>query len=107
MPPQEPVREGAPPNWKKKEKLPQVSKSWHNYMCNVRHWRGSLETPCPSQLLVPCRWTSKGEGTEALQVGCGKGRLRREVSPHHLPGFSGGDPGLPGLCAAGLRLSLR
>lgn len=33
---QEPVREGAPPNWKKKEKLPQVSKSWHNYMCNVR-----------------------------------------------------------------------
>lgn len=34
--PQEPVREGAPPNWKKKEKLPQVSKSWHNYMCNVR-----------------------------------------------------------------------
>ncbi|XP_029805669.1 actin-like protein 6B isoform X1 [Suricata suricatta] len=31
---QEPVREGAPPNWKKKEKLPQVSKSWHNYMCN-------------------------------------------------------------------------
>ncbi|XP_015346196.1 actin-like protein 6B [Marmota marmota marmota] len=30
----EPVREGAPPNWKKKEKLPQVSKSWHNYMCN-------------------------------------------------------------------------
>ncbi|XP_010581164.1 PREDICTED: arf-GAP domain and FG repeat-containing protein 2 [Haliaeetus leucocephalus] len=30
----EPVREGAPPNWKKKEKLPQVSKSWHNYTCN-------------------------------------------------------------------------
>ncbi|CAM5179134.1 unnamed protein product [Eretmochelys imbricata] len=25
---------GAPPNWKKKEKLPQVSKSWHNYTCN-------------------------------------------------------------------------
>ncbi|XP_069738671.1 actin-like protein 6B [Phaenicophaeus curvirostris] len=30
----EPVREGAPPNWKKKEKLPQVSKSWHNFTCN-------------------------------------------------------------------------
>uniref|UniRef100_H3A6F0 Actin like 6B n=1 Tax=Latimeria chalumnae TaxID=7897 RepID=H3A6F0_LATCH len=30
----EAVREGAAPNWKKKEKLPQVSKSWHNYMCN-------------------------------------------------------------------------
>ncbi|KAF3814046.1 hypothetical protein GH733_018078 [Mirounga leonina] len=29
----EPVGEGAPPNWEK-EKLPQVSKSWHNYMCN-------------------------------------------------------------------------
>uniref|UniRef100_A0A3B4AH11 Uncharacterized protein n=1 Tax=Periophthalmus magnuspinnatus TaxID=409849 RepID=A0A3B4AH11_9GOBI len=28
------VREGAPANWKKKEKLPQVSRSWHNYMCN-------------------------------------------------------------------------
>uniref|UniRef100_UPI00398F682A actin-like protein 6A isoform X1 n=1 Tax=Pristiophorus japonicus TaxID=55135 RepID=UPI00398F682A len=31
---QESVREGSPPNWKKKEKLPQVSRSWHNYMCN-------------------------------------------------------------------------
>ncbi|NXF28126.1 ACL6B protein, partial [Rhodinocichla rosea] len=31
----EPVREGAPPSWKKKEKLPQVSKSWHNFTCNV------------------------------------------------------------------------
>ncbi|XP_050789263.1 actin-like protein 6B isoform X1 [Gopherus flavomarginatus] len=30
----DPVREGAPPSWKKKEKLPQVSKSWHNYTCN-------------------------------------------------------------------------
>ncbi|XP_059346624.1 actin-like protein 6B isoform X1 [Ammospiza nelsoni] len=30
----EPVREGAPPSWKKKEKLPQVSKSWHNFTCN-------------------------------------------------------------------------
>ncbi|CAM9752092.1 actin-like protein 6B [Lethenteron reissneri] len=30
----EPVREGAPPNWRKKEKLPTVSKSWHTYMCN-------------------------------------------------------------------------
>ncbi|KAL7982941.1 hypothetical protein Chor_013547, partial [Crotalus horridus] len=42
--PQEPVREGAPPNWKKKEKLPQVSKSWHSYMCN------DMLTP-----LHPCR----------------------------------------------------
>ncbi|XP_067898355.1 actin-like protein 6A isoform X1 [Heterodontus francisci] len=31
---QESVREGSPPNWKKKEKLPQVTRSWHNYMCN-------------------------------------------------------------------------
>lgn len=41
--PQEAVREGALPNWKKKEKLAQVSKSWHNYMCNVRAggvWKG-------------------------------------------------------------------
>ncbi|XP_048092326.1 actin-like protein 6B isoform X3 [Alosa alosa] len=30
----EPVREGAPPNWTKKDKLPPVSKSWHTYMCN-------------------------------------------------------------------------
>uniref|UniRef100_A0A8D3DIB5 Actin-like 6A n=1 Tax=Scophthalmus maximus TaxID=52904 RepID=A0A8D3DIB5_SCOMX len=28
------VREGAQPSWKKKEKLPQVTRSWHNYMCN-------------------------------------------------------------------------
>lgn len=53
VPPQEPVREGAPPNWRKKEKLPQVSKSWHNYMCNVRS--ESPETaPGPPQQLVPC-----------------------------------------------------
>lgn len=32
---QEPVREGSPANWKRKEKLPQVTRSWHNYMCNV------------------------------------------------------------------------
>ena len=32
---QEPVREGSSANWKKKEKLPQVTRSWHNYMCNV------------------------------------------------------------------------
>ncbi|XP_038642874.1 actin-like protein 6B [Scyliorhinus canicula] len=30
----EPVREGASPNWKKKEKISHVTKSWHNYMCN-------------------------------------------------------------------------
>uniref|UniRef100_A0A8C7E9F6 Actin like 6A n=1 Tax=Nothoprocta perdicaria TaxID=30464 RepID=A0A8C7E9F6_NOTPE len=31
----EAVREGSPANWKRKEKLPQVTRSWHNYMCNV------------------------------------------------------------------------
>ncbi|CAG5864489.1 unnamed protein product [Menidia menidia] len=31
----DPVREGSPASWKKKEKLPQVTRSWHNYMCNV------------------------------------------------------------------------
>uniref|UniRef100_A0A669C1A3 Actin-like 6A n=1 Tax=Oreochromis niloticus TaxID=8128 RepID=A0A669C1A3_ORENI len=30
----DPVREGAQASWKKKEKLPQVTRSWHNYMCN-------------------------------------------------------------------------
>ncbi|KAB5515157.1 hypothetical protein PHYPO_G00250550 [Pangasianodon hypophthalmus] len=30
----EPVREGAPPVWMKKDKLPPVTKSWHTYMCN-------------------------------------------------------------------------
>ncbi|KAI5109356.1 actin-like protein 6A, partial [Silurus meridionalis] len=29
------VREGSPASWKKKEKLPQVTRSWHNYMCNT------------------------------------------------------------------------
>ncbi|XP_010782601.1 actin-like protein 6A, partial [Notothenia coriiceps] len=28
------VREGSAASWKKKEKLPQVTRSWHNYMCN-------------------------------------------------------------------------
>lgn len=32
---QDGVREGAQACWKKKEKLPQVTRSWHNYMCNV------------------------------------------------------------------------
>ncbi|CAJ0916300.1 unnamed protein product [Ranitomeya imitator] len=31
----EPVREGSPPNWRKKEKLPAVTKSWQNYMSNI------------------------------------------------------------------------
>uniref|UniRef100_A0A3Q3GZX7 Actin-like 6A n=1 Tax=Labrus bergylta TaxID=56723 RepID=A0A3Q3GZX7_9LABR len=31
---QDGVREGSPASWKKKEKLPQVTRSWHNYMCN-------------------------------------------------------------------------
>uniref|UniRef100_A0AAY4BB10 Actin-like 6A n=1 Tax=Denticeps clupeoides TaxID=299321 RepID=A0AAY4BB10_9TELE len=31
----DPVREGSPASWKKKEKLPQVTRSWHNYMCNT------------------------------------------------------------------------
>ncbi|XP_057176175.1 actin-like protein 6B isoform X2 [Triplophysa rosa] len=30
----EPVREGAPPVWMRKDKLPPVTKSWHTYMCN-------------------------------------------------------------------------
>uniref|UniRef100_A0AAQ6ANB0 Actin-like 6A n=1 Tax=Amphiprion ocellaris TaxID=80972 RepID=A0AAQ6ANB0_AMPOC len=30
----DPVREGSTASWKKKEKLPQVTRSWHNYMCN-------------------------------------------------------------------------
>ncbi|KAM4037902.1 LOW QUALITY PROTEIN: actin-like protein 6B [Anomaloglossus baeobatrachus] len=30
----EPVREGAAPNWRKKDKLPSVTKSWQNYMSN-------------------------------------------------------------------------
>uniref|UniRef100_A0A8D0CJG9 Actin-like 6B n=1 Tax=Scleropages formosus TaxID=113540 RepID=A0A8D0CJG9_SCLFO len=30
----EPVREGMPPNWTKKDRLPPVTKSWHTYMCN-------------------------------------------------------------------------
>ena len=73
VPLQEPVREGAPPNWKKKEKLPQVSKSWHNYMCNVRHWRGSLETtpPAPSPSLTTLPHHEQQGGTEALQGGVG------------------------------------
>uniref|UniRef100_A0AAQ4Q5L3 Actin-like protein 6A n=1 Tax=Gasterosteus aculeatus aculeatus TaxID=481459 RepID=A0AAQ4Q5L3_GASAC len=31
---QDGVREASPASWKKKEKLPQVTRSWHNYMCN-------------------------------------------------------------------------
>ncbi|XP_023696694.1 actin-like protein 6A isoform X2 [Paramormyrops kingsleyae] len=31
----EAVREGTLPLWKKKERLPQVTRSWHNYMCNT------------------------------------------------------------------------
>lgn len=81
MPPQEPVREGAPPNWKKKEKLPQVSKSWHNYMCNVSLWRGSPEAPSPAVNggeagALHGRWSREGElGGGVL--------LRRNPGPHH------------------------
>uniref|UniRef100_A0A8C4QCP4 Actin-like 6A n=1 Tax=Eptatretus burgeri TaxID=7764 RepID=A0A8C4QCP4_EPTBU len=30
----EPVREGAPAVWRKKDRLPAITKSWHMYMCN-------------------------------------------------------------------------
>ena len=77
-------------------------------MCNVRHWRGSPETtpPAPNPSLTALPHHEQMGGTEALQVGWEWG-LRREPSPHHVPGLLGGDPGLPGLRAAGLRLSLR
>lgn len=41
---QDPVREGAQASWKKKEKLPHVTRSWHNYMCNVSSKLGSTVT---------------------------------------------------------------
>nr|XP_021506383.1 actin-like protein 6B [Meriones unguiculatus] len=49
----EPVREGAPPNWKKKEKLPQVSKSWHNYMCNLGSWNLKCPDWRPRKCALP------------------------------------------------------
>ena len=84
MPLQEPVREGAPPNWKKKEKLPQVSKSWHNYMCNVRHWRGFPETtpPAPNPSLTALPLHEQRGGTEALQVGGALQVWGAQPSPH-------------------------
>lgn len=43
---QDPVREGSPASWKKKEKLPQVTRSWHNYMCNVSRQTITLLNRC-------------------------------------------------------------
>ncbi|XP_078011693.1 actin-like protein 6B isoform X2 [Phascolarctos cinereus] len=67
----EPVREGAPPNWKKKEKLPQVSKSWHNYMCNVRHLRLLISLPMPLQLCLfplPCPGPTLAQTSTSIPV---------------------------------------
>lgn len=71
MPPQEPVREGAPPNWKKKEKLPQVSKSWHNYMCNVSLGDGPAAPSCPSSssCALSRGWGWGGWGEPSLDPG--------------------------------------
>lgn len=80
VPLQEPVREGAPPNWKKKEKLPQVSKSWHNYMCNVRHWRGiPKELPSPAPGPLP-----RAVGRDRGPAGGWGVVLRREAQPSPL-----------------------
>uniref|UniRef100_A0A8C1VJ89 Actin-like protein 6A n=1 Tax=Cyprinus carpio TaxID=7962 RepID=A0A8C1VJ89_CYPCA len=46
------VREGAPASWKKKEKLPQVTRSWHNYMCNVNFSQNHLSCTDPKILNV-------------------------------------------------------
>lgn len=78
---QEPVREGAPPNWKKKEKLPQVSKSWHNYMCNVRLQlrKAPPPAPAPCQPLVLRCITRGGEGMTVGGLELGKRGLEMET----------------------------
>lgn len=75
---QEPVREGAPPLWTKKDKLPPVTKSWHTYMCNVRIWKSTRMNP-------HVKWVSVWSLNVTL---------------------SGGDSGFPGVCAAGVGLSV-
>ncbi|XP_015283370.1 PREDICTED: actin-like protein 6B [Gekko japonicus] len=75
----EAVREGAPPNWKKKEKLPPVSKSWHNYMCNevIQDFQASVlqvsDSPYDEQLprLAGFRYPNGGglSGNTMLGVG--------------------------------------
>lgn len=76
---QDAVREGSQASWKKKEKLPQVTRSWHNYMCNVSRsgtpvykmdvFVGFI-ADCPFLLMTVC------------------------------------DPGLPSIRAAGVRLAI-
>lgn len=73
---QDPVREGSPASWKKKEKLPQVTRSWHNYMCNVSRRTAGLLNRCALLLM----WVLLC----LLLVVC--------------------DPGLPGICAPGVGL---
>lgn len=74
---QDPVREGSPASWKKKEKLPQVTRSWHNYMCNVSRQTIRLEQVCGSH-----------------NVGCFFCFFLVAVC----------DPRFPGVCAAGVGL---
>ncbi|XP_059831040.1 actin-like protein 6B isoform X6 [Hypanus sabinus] len=61
----EPVREGASPNWKRKEKISHVTKSWHNYMCNevIQDFQASVlqvsDSPYDEQVCQAIRcWAS-------------------------------------------------
>ncbi|NXR50647.1 ACL6B protein, partial [Hippolais icterina] len=114
----EPVREGAPPSWKKKEKLPQVSKSWHNFTCNevIQDFQASVlqvsDSPYDEQVAAQMP-TVHYEMPNGYNTDYGAERLRIPeglFDPSNVKvwgSWGGGDPGLPGLSAAGLGLPLR
>lgn len=81
---QDPVREGAPASWKKKEKLPQVTRSWHNYMCNVK------------KEFICCA---------ALSGFLWSAGIKRAIFRSLFIAVC--NPGFPGVCPAGVRLSIR
>ncbi|XP_030879316.1 actin-like protein 6B, partial [Leptonychotes weddellii] len=93
----EPVREGAPPNWKKKEKLPQVSKSWHNYMCNevIQDFQASVlqvsDSPYDEQVAAQMP-TVHYEMPNGYNTDYGAERLRTPeglFDPSNVKGLSG------------------
>uniref|UniRef100_A0AAY4AGY8 Actin-like protein 6B n=3 Tax=Denticeps clupeoides TaxID=299321 RepID=A0AAY4AGY8_9TELE len=93
----EPVREGAPPNWTKKDKLPLVTKPWHTYMCNevIQDFQASVlqvsDSPYDEQVAAQMP-TAHYEMPSGYTTDYGAERLRIPeglFDPSNVKGLSG------------------
>ena len=97
---QEAVREGSPANWKRKEKLPQVTRSWHNYMCNVStliFFTGVLQAlSCGVFFVFFFKYILRERESERVRKG-GQRKRERESQAGSAPSSAEPNEGLEGM----------